>query len=115
MQKVSPSIAGADYGASRPFAFAFNGSAGADVAKTAVRGSYTMHATVDCYVRWDGEDVEAFAAAQPTTAVKQVKLFAGEVTAIDFTEDVDLSVLGAGTDGGTLTIQGPLYGGLVDG
>jgi hypothetical protein len=114
MQKVSPSVAGANYDGARPFAFAFNGSAGAVVSKTVVRGAYALHATVDCYVRWDGDDAAAFASSQPSTSLKQRRLFAGQEIAVDFTSDVTMTVLGATTDAGTLTVQGPIHGGLVD-
>lgn len=112
---MTTAVDGTNFGQAGSFAFAFNGSAGASVAKALVVGSYYLLASADVIVTYGVTAGSPAAAALPATqpaAGSPNRSFVVPAN-VPFAFDLDLAsasiaALGYTAAGGTLAVVGPI-------
>ena len=115
MSQASPAVAGSSIIGARSFAFAFNGSGGAAVAKAIGQGGYYLVADVAFWVKLGltaatpvvavpGTTQPAAGSENDTAYVPALTPYPLDVTGAA----MSMSVLGATTTAGTLQVSGPM-------
>jgi hypothetical protein len=108
---TTSAIDGTNMNGLRAFEVAFTTASTTE--KAVAKGSYTLQADVDCYVKvgvTGMSDAATLTTSQPAltaATAKTMRLFAGQAKPWDVVDDVTFIKIIGKTASGTLTIEGP--------